>query len=157
MTTHPTSRPSTHSSPLMALVPAALLLLAWSVLGTVVGIMLAIPAQFGGGHSADRVGHDWIVAGTGISPPLAPLVILALSIALAGRRSRVARAGALAGITLVCASAVFAGLGEFASAPHPTGLDLGVQIAWIGGGSMFAAWVLWLAWRSPASRLKSRH
>lgn len=136
--------------------PAALLLMAWSVVGTVVGIALAIPAQFGGAHSADRVGHDWIGAGTGISPPLAPLVILALAIALAGRPGRVARAGALAGITLVCASAVVAGLGEFVSAPHPTGIDLVVQIVWIGGGSMLAAWVLWLAWRSPASRLTTR-
>ena len=67
MTTHPTPPLSTHASPLAALVPAALLLLAWSVVGSAVGVVLAIPAQFGGAHSADRVGHDWIGAGTGIS------------------------------------------------------------------------------------------
>jgi hypothetical protein len=156
MTAHPAARSSMRSSPVTNLVSAALLLLSWSLVGTMVGVVLAIPAQFGGAHSADRVGHDWINAGTGISPPLAPLVVLAAAIALASRPGAVARVAALAGITVVCVLAVVAGLGELASSPHPTGFDLAIQIVWIGGGSVLAARVLWLAWASPASRLTRR-
>lgn len=61
------------------------------IIATVVAIVLNLPAQFG--EIGTDAGSEFAARGTAISPPIAPLVILAGSLLLLRRRDRWATVG----------------------------------------------------------------
>ena len=85
---------------LMAL---ALALGAFTVVATAVGVARRLPYEFGGTGSPDNVAGDAFLHGTGIS---APLVFVALMIALAYVAGRAGRIGVVAAVVLAVLGAV---------------------------------------------------
>lgn len=105
------------------------LLLALTVVGTVVAIGAEWPAQFGGRGDPNDVPSEFLTRGTALSPPLAPMILFAVGTALLVRRDRWGVVG-LVLTTLLSAVFVIGSVGEAASAPSP---DVPTGILLAGG------------------------
>lgn len=98
-------------------------LAAWSaalfvaiLLGAVLAIAAGWPAQFGGGGDSANVASESLGRGTALSPPLAPVAIFVVSLALAMRPGTIGKVGTLL-VMLVTVVFVIGGLGEAFAAP----------------------------------------
>lgn len=97
-------------------VVVAAIILGLQIVAAAVAIAINLPTQF------DFKGRDaaaeWVASGTAISPPLVPIIILAISIVLASRRSR----WATLGVVLICLLGlvfIVGSLGEARAPPTP--------------------------------------
>ena len=92
-------------------VKLAITLLAFSVIGTAIGIAASLPYQFGGIGDPARVSEEFVAKGTAISPPLVGLIVLALALVLAIQRGLVGRVGSGA-LALLGAASLIPSFGE---------------------------------------------
>lgn len=109
------------------LVAIAAIALALQIVATLAAIAINLPTQF------DRKGIDaaqeWVARGTAISPPLVPMIIFAISILLALRRSR----WGTAGVVLICLLGVVFIIGALGEALAPPTPAVG-QVVLVGSG-----------------------
>jgi hypothetical protein len=125
----------------------ALLVLALMVLDTVLGIWLRIPALFGGKHLRSDVGTDWLVTGTGLSPPLSAMVVLAVAILVAARRGPAGTIGTVVVVLIMLIGLV----GLFGELPHDN-VHKGLQVANAVLSVGLIAWTLWAGVRRLSGR-----
>ena len=91
---------------------AAIALLAWSLLATVVAIVEKLPYEFGGRGDPDTVAGDSITSGTALSAPLTALGVLVLATALAAASNRRMRTTGRLLFAFLAVVFTIAGLGE---------------------------------------------
>lgn len=87
------------------------LLLVLMVVGAVVSIAAGWPAQFGGQGDPDDVASEFLSRGTALAPPLVPLLLFAIFVALARRGDRWGTAG-VTGTMLLSIVFIIGSLGE---------------------------------------------
>lgn len=97
---------------------AGTLFLALMVIGGLVSIAAGWPAQLGGGADPNNVAGEAVTRGTAFSPPLLPLLVFVVALAVSVRPGVV---GVVATVLLILISAAFiiGGLGEAFAAPTP--------------------------------------
>lgn len=100
-------------------------LVAWSgalfvvvLIGALVAIAAGWPAQFGGGGDPTDVASESLSRGTALSPPLAPVLLFVVALALAVRAGTLGKIGTVL-VMLVSVVFVVGGLGEAFAAPTP--------------------------------------
>lgn len=119
------------------------MLLVVILTGAVVAVVQGWPAQFGGGGNPDDVAGEALTKGTALSPPLAPVVLFVVGLALSVRAGT---AGVVGAVLLMLTSLVFVigGLGETfapptADVPRAALVLSGVLAASLGGAVIVAA------------------
>jgi len=87
------------------------LLLLLMVIGSVVSIAAGWPAQFGGRGDPNEVASEFLSRGTALAPPLVPLVLFVIFVAVARRGDRWGTA-AVIGTMLLSIIFIIGSLGE---------------------------------------------
>jgi hypothetical protein len=129
----------------------ALALLAYAVVGTVIGIVARLPYQFGGVGDAARVSEDFLSKGTAVSPPIVAIVMLIVAIAIALPQGLVGRLGS--GLLALLAGIFFvATLGEIFGASAFSGPTQIFVIAWNLLGTVLIAAMFAFATREALRR-----
>lgn len=105
-------------APYRRLLITGTLFLALMVIGGIVSIAAGWPAQLGGGGDPTNVAGEALTRGTAFSPPLVPLLVFVVALAVSLRHGVV---GAIATVLLILVSVAFiiGGLGEAFAAPTP--------------------------------------
>lgn len=106
------------SAPYGRLLITGTLLLALMVIGGAVSIAAGWPAQLGGGGDPNNVAGEALTRGTAFSPPLVPLLVFVVTLAVSLRHGVV---GVIATVLLILVSValIVGGLGEAFAAPTP--------------------------------------
>ena len=100
----------------------AAILLALSVIGSAVAVVLNLPAQFVSGTPDNEVGTSALWEGTALSAPVLPLVVLLVGVWLTTRAGWQAGLGALL-LALVGAVMTIGGVGEWSKGLPFSGAD----------------------------------
>ncbi len=100
------------------LLACSVALLAAMLAGAVLAIAAGWPAQFGGGGDPADVASESLSRGTALSPPLAPVLLFVLALAVAMRSGVAWKIGTLL-VMLISLVFVVGGLGEAFAAPTP--------------------------------------
>ncbi len=127
--------------------------LVLEIVATIVAIVLNLPAQFG--DTGTDAGSEFATRGTAISPPIAPLIILAGSLLLLRRRDRWATVGCviigLLGVLFTTGSIGEAAANGTPDVPKAVLLGSGIVGSVIGATLVFLA-VAAVTARSRASK-----
>ncbi len=100
----------------------AVILLALSVIGSAVAVVLDLPAQFVSGTPDNEVGTNAVWEGTALSAPVLPLVVLLVGVWLTTRAGWQAVLGAVL-LALVGAVMTIGGVGEWSKGLPFSGAD----------------------------------
>lgn len=94
------------------------LFLAVMLIGSIVSIAAGWPAQLGGGGDPNDVAGEALTRGTAFSPPVAPVAVFVVALAVSLRRGVVGVVGTVL-LILVSGAFVIGGMGEAFAAPTP--------------------------------------
>jgi hypothetical protein len=120
-------------------VKLAVALIAYAMVGTVIGVAARLPYQFGGVGDPARIAEDFVARGTAVSPPLVALMILVVAIIIAAQRGRVGRIGSSL-LAVLAAIFLVPTLGEMLGAGAFSGVAQVFVIGWsLIGAAMIAA------------------
>jgi hypothetical protein len=120
-------------------VKLAVALIAYAIVGTVIGVAARLPYQFGGVGDPARVTEDFVARGTAVSPPVVALVVLVLAMIIAAQRGLVGRIGS-ALLAVLTAIFLVPTVGEVLGAGAFSGVAQVFVIGWslIGAGMLAA-------------------